>query len=277
MRRALIALILGLTVCSPAVAQEGPLRVPTTCLPTPLPSQPVAPVYAFTVVRVLAHVGLEFWRQACADGSGQTALLVRATPILGQAVLCGSSLRIEQAGRPYGVVLYERLTDSFTFCTSVQEPVTLAVQEDFAVPSLDVLQSFTVVHLPSTRMDIPAGAPAPPPAPQATVTITLSGCRVCSPGQFFRADATIQNGGVAATVELKLGARLPGTIPVSLLNNPHTELTLAPDEIRPIPLFAGPFPSGVPVGEYAIEGALLEPELGETIHRHSVPFQVTAP
>jgi hypothetical protein len=71
-------------------------------------------------------------------------------------------------------------------------------------------------------------------------------------------------------VELKTGARLPGGAVISILGRHEEELL--PSGTTVIPLLSLPLPAGVPLGTYTIEAALLEPEFGVTISRHSVPL-----
>jgi hypothetical protein len=74
-------------------------------------------------------------------------------------------------------------------------------------------------------------------------------------------------------VELKAGARLPDGSAISLLGG-HEE-GFVPSGATVIPLLAGfVLPTGIPAGAYVIEAALLEPELGVTVSRHSLPCTV---
>ena len=72
-------------------------------------------------------------------------------------------------------------------------------------------------------------------------------------------------------VELKTGARLPDGSAVTILERHEEEMI--PSGVTVIPLFAGfVLPAGIPAGTYAIEAALIEPVLGVTLSRSSVPL-----
>lgn len=110
---------------------------------------------------------------------------------------------------------------------------------------------------------------AGPPPPVLAVTVHPLGCTTCRPGQTLGFELQVTNPGAPMLVELKTGAKLPGGGMVSILGR-HEEERL-PSGVTVIPLFAGfVLPDGIPAGAYAIEAALLEPELGVTLSRHSV-------
>jgi hypothetical protein len=102
-----------------------------------------------------------------------------------------------------------------------------------------------------------------------TLAIHALGCTTCHPGETLGFEVHITNPGGPMLVELKTGARLPDGSTVTILER-HEEETIPPG-VTVIPLFAGlVLRAGIPAGAYAIEAALLEPELGVTISRHSV-------
>ena len=72
-------------------------------------------------------------------------------------------------------------------------------------------------------------------------------------------------------VELKTGARLPDGSVVTILGR-YVQKALGAGVTEAISLFSGfVLPAGsFPTGAYTIEAALLEPDLGVTISRHSV-------
>ena len=104
-----------------------------------------------------------------------------------------------------------------------------------------------------------------------TLAIHALGCTTCHPGETLGFEVHITNPGGPMLVELKTGARLPDRSTVTILER-HEEETIPPG-VTVIPLFAGlVLPAGIPAGTYAIEAALLEPALGVTLSRSSVPL-----
>src|SRR5262245_5919246 len=78
-------LILGLALFSSTALLPVPTpAIPTSCLPGGFPSAPTPPVVGkdisagFGTARDRYHI--DVWRVSCQDGSGQVALLLRATP-----------------------------------------------------------------------------------------------------------------------------------------------------------------------------------------------------
>jgi hypothetical protein len=114
-------------------------------------------------------------------------------------------------------------------------------------------------------LDVPAAVPPP------TVTVLALGCTTCHPGDTLGFEVRITNPGGPMVVELKTGARLPDGSTVTILGR-YVEKTLGAGVTEIIPLFSGfVLPAGIfPAGGYTIEAALLEPDLGGTITRHSL-------
>lgn len=107
------------------------------------------------------------------------------------------------------------------------------------------------------------------------IVITLAGCQVCAPGDRFAVDVHVANGsGAPLSVEVKVGVRAPDGTPRSVLPSRHLELTLPRGELGPFRVVDLPLPAGLQPGQWQIEGALLEPELGQTLVRESWPFTV---
>ena len=75
MRKALTAILPLAAALTPFIAEALPLG----CLPSPLPATPIPPTYSlefhFFDDRALGTI----WRQACTDGSGEVAVLIRLT------------------------------------------------------------------------------------------------------------------------------------------------------------------------------------------------------
>jgi hypothetical protein len=80
----------------------------------------------------------------------------------------------------------------------------------------------------------------------------------------------IVNPGGPMVVELKTGARLPDGSTVTILGR-YVQLTIGAGVNEIIPLFSGfVLPPGFATGAYTIEAALLEPDLGVPMSRHSL-------
>lgn len=117
-------------------------------------------------------------------------------------------------------------------------------------------------------INVPAGSVQPPGPP--TLLVVATGCTTCHAGNPLALELHVTNPGAPMLVELKTGARLPGGAVISILGRHEEELL--PSGTTVIPLLSLPLPAGVPLGTYTIEAALLEPEFGVTISRHSVPL-----
>jgi N-acetylneuraminic acid mutarotase len=108
-----------------------------------------------------------------------------------------------------------------------------------------------------------------------TIIVTLAGCRACAPGDRFVVEVSAANGTTAPLpVEVKVGVRDPGGNPLSVLADRHLELTLPRGETGPLRVIDLVVPAGLPAGSWRVEGALLEPALGETLAREARPFTV---
>lgn len=106
--------------------------------------------------------------------------------------------------------------------------------------------------------------------------VTLTGCTLCRPGDPFTVDIRLTNpASESKPVEVKIGMRLPGGVPQNLFGK-NLELVLPAEMDQTISsVFSIVLPSGMAAGEWRFEGALLEPELGETYSRDSKPFTVS--
>lgn len=235
-----------------------------TCLPNPLPSTPAPPVYSMELFLSSEHSHLDLWRQPCQDGSGQTAVLIRVSPVSTGPFLCEVSFKVIQNGTQNSVDLRP------TFCDDLFVPTTFILAERSS-SQFDETGAFTLIYggSPVTSMNVPAGSGGPGPF---SISLVATGCTTCSAGQTIAYELHINNPGPPMMVELKVGVRLPNGSPVNLMGR-YLEETLATGQST-LPLFAGPFPAGVPAGTYSVEAAAVEPELGVTLGRHSVPLQV---
>jgi hypothetical protein len=115
-------------------------------------------------------------------------------------------------------------------------------------------------------------AVVPPAVPTPVLTVEALGCTTCRPGNTLGFDVHIANPGAPQRLELKTGARAARWFrSVSILGR-HEEVVIG-SGVTVIPLFDGfVLPAGIPPGAYAIEAALIEPELGATISRQSRPL-----
>jgi hypothetical protein len=256
-----------------ALPVAGEAAISAGCLPSPLPAVPVEPVFTLDTVASdgdMAH--LDIWRHTCLDATG-SVVLVRVTPTSLAPFVC-SGFDVVQAGAQHTVFLFLTPGGS-SLCFKVLVPVTtiLAPQPLGPPVSFDDTQAFTLFFDGTTlqSVDIPAAGP-PPPVPPSLIVSAL-GCTTCHPGDTLGFEVRITNPGGPMLVELKAGARRPDGSAISLLRG-HEEGFL-PSGATVIPLLAGfVLPAGIPAGAYAIEAALLEPELGVTISRHSLPLTV---
>lgn len=111
-------------------------------------------------------------------------------------------------------------------------------------------------------------------SPLPSISVISTGCTSCSPGSVVTFHAHIVNPGPAIVVELKTGVRLPDGTIISLLGR-HHEQALGAGQTVDIDLISGfVVPLGAPSGTYPVEAALLEPDLGVTLSRHSLPVQI---
>jgi hypothetical protein len=106
------------------------------------------------------------------------------------------------------------------------------------------------------------------------ITINLTGCGTCRAGDTFSVDAHITNPTLSPVpLEVKIGVRTPDGLPINLFDR-HLEVGLPAEFDQTIQLLSVPLPVGLPVGTWKFEGALLEPQLGETLSRDWKTFSV---
>ncbi|MBI2876558.1 MAG: hypothetical protein HYY20_06730 [Candidatus Tectomicrobia bacterium] len=111
--------------------------------------------------------------------------------------------------------------------------------------------------------------------PGPNLEVTLTGCSICRPGDLFSVDVRLTNPSFESKpVAVKIGMRLPGGIPQNLFGK-DLELVLPAEADQTIAsIFSVVLPEGMATGEWYFEGALLEPELGETYSRDAIPFVI---
>ena len=266
MTKILVGLALALMTPFTATA------LPATCLPSPLPATPIPPTFTLEMFFFSDHARGTIWRQACQDGSGQVAVLIRLTAVTANPFVCTVSALIVQGGIQRDGTLATSTSGFPTICGDLFAPTTVVLLSSVAQPDYDETAAFTLIYdgTVATSVEIPATAPPPPPAGLPTVIVVATGCTTCRPGDTLTLQMLITNPGAPMRVELKTGARLPGGAVVSILGRHEEEVVGS--GLTVIPLFALVLPAGIPAGAYAIEAALLEPELGVTLSRSSLPL-----
>ena len=256
-------LLAALAVVSTVLFATPAFAVIQGCLPNPLPA-PTAPVFSRDVQRFSEQMHLDVWRVPC-DGS--FALLMKVTPLSMGPVLCELDFSILQGGAPFAFALADASAPGF--CAPLLAPHTFSLVPK--PPAFDLAASLTILFDTLSGMSrfatLEVAAAVPPP----TVTVLALGCTTCQPGDTLAFSVRIDNPDGPTVVELKTGARLPDGSVVTILGR-NVQKTLAAGVSETISLFSGfVLPAGTfPAGAYTIEAALLEPDLGVTISRHSV-------
>jgi len=266
---AAVALLFALALVSHAEALSA------TCLTLPLPTVPLSPNFPLQLFNGDDHTAATIWRQPCQDGSGETAVLLRLTAQTPNPHVCSSRAAIVQGGIRRDAMFATSASGSPpfpTFCDDVFGPTTVILLSEFNQLDYDEQAAFMLIYagLPTTSVEVPA-AVVPPAVPTPILTVEALGCTTCQPGNTLGFDIHITNPGAPQLVELKTGARLPDGSVVSILGR-HQEVVIG-SGVTVIELFDGfVLPAGIPPGTYAIEAALIEPELGVTISRQSRPL-----
>jgi hypothetical protein len=263
--------VLILVVALGCASNSDAYAPPATCFSTPLPATPIAPTFTLDIFFVSDHARATIWRQNCQDGSGQAAILLRLTAVTAAPFVCSVDVLVIQNGIQRSGQISTATAIPQSFCADLFAPTTVVLFTDVGQP-FDPTAAFTLIYdgIPQTSVEIPAAGPPPPPSTTpATLTVHALGCTTCGPGQTLGFEVHVTNPGPPMLVELKTGARLPGGIVVRILGRHEDEVIGS--GVTVIPLFSGlVLPHGTPPGAYAIEAALLEPELGVTLSRHSV-------
>ena len=251
------------------VATLAEASVPSRCLPT-LPTMPGASAVAFDVAAGDEQFHLEIWRQACQDGSGQLAVLMRATPTSPGPYLSGASFTIIQGESRMEVRLRRNTETTESFGADLWAPTTLVLTEAAGSPTFTEEDTFLLVWdgAPDAQIEIPAAGPQP-----RVQVVIADDCNPCQGGRVTEASLRFSNPGPARAIELKTGARFPdGVTSVTILGR-YTELTLPAGNTEML-LFRAAVPVGATPGSYAIEAAILEPDFGVTLSRHSATLQI---
>lgn len=261
-----VVLIVALMVASWLGTSSPTEALPTTCFVPPLPAIVQAPTFTMDVFFAGERGRLDVWRQACQDGSGELAVLVRVTPITPKVFVCSLEFSITQNG----VDFQGRATTTTSagsapqFCSDVTSPTTLLLFESPGAPDFRERASFTLTYngAPVTSMPVPA----------PTVVVTPTGCTDCGVGDPIGFRAHVTNGGPAIAVELKTGIRLPDGSAISF--GDYVQVLAAGSETDVVLVAPTVTAAGVPQGTYVVEAALLEPILGINWTRSSVRLTI---
>lgn len=234
-----------------------------SCQPNVFQATPQPPIIQQVVPFLLERTLLELWRQPCTDGSGETAVLLRATPLTPTALVCSASFSINQGALNIPAQLAQ--VAGQPFCAVITGSATFVLSEAAGQPPFDETAAFSLVHggTPPTLVQVP---PQGPVSPLPSVTVLATGCRPCRPGDAARFVARIANPGMPVRVALKTGARLPDASIAPLLD-PALEVILPGGQTVEVVLLELAVPAELPVGTYVVESALLEPVLGVTLSR----------
>jgi hypothetical protein len=119
---------------------------------------------------------------------------------------------------------------------------------------------------PDNQIEIPPAGPQPPAPPGVQVVVT--GCNPCKIGDFAKLHLHVTNPGPARYVEVKAGSHFPDGATTFVFLGRYVEMLIpAGESTIDIPGLTLP---ELPFGTYTIEAALLEPDFGTTLSRHSV-------
>lgn len=255
-----LALAAWLGLATPAAALSP------TCQPNVFQATPRPPIFQQVVPFLLERTLLELWRQPCADGSGETVVLLRATPLTPSAQVCSASFSINQG--TFSIPAQLSQVAGQPFCAVIGAPATFALSEAPGQLPFDETAGFSLVHggTPPTLLAVPPQGPVSPPP---SIEVVATGCRPCRAGDVARFVARLTNPGPPVQVALKTGVRFPDGSIAPLLD-PDLEVVLFGGQTAEVTLLDLTVPAATPVGTYVVEAAVLEPALGVTLSRSAV-------
>jgi hypothetical protein len=262
-RSAALLAILAVTVLGLA---SGASALAPTCLPGGFPETPTPPVVSATGYWLDHQFYVDVWRVPCQDGSGEVALLLRATPITSSPFVCSPNFDFVQNGAAIDGRLLLSGSEA-GFCGNLPTATTFSLERVLG-PALDNKAAFTLVIDPSTASKPKTLVEIAAFAPELGVTIVSTGCGPCSAGQLAELHLHLVNPGPPVTVELKTGIRLPNGAAITLLGV-HVEETLSTGAVD-VPLAGIVVPADAANGTYVFEAALLDTIFGTTLARHSL-------
>jgi hypothetical protein len=195
MTKVLAALTFIVALTLPLFAEA----LPASCLPTPLPAIPIAPTFAINLLLFDSNTLATIWRQPCADGSGEVAVLLRLTPVTAVPTqVCSTRATIFQAGIQRNGRLSTSTSGSPLLCGPLSVPVTAVLLSEAGEPDYDETAAFRLIYAgtPVTFVDIPAGSSLPVALAGAAI---LPGSRAVQVGHTATAFATLLaiGGGIA--------------------------------------------------------------------------------
>ena len=241
-----------------------------TCFAGGLPASPTPPVVGAEVLwdwGVPDRYRIDVWRVACQDGTG-VALLLRATPITPDPFVCGGSLTLLQNGMQIQAAL--RQTQPSEFCGELGVATTFSLErQSSSGPAFDNTLTFTLGIAQGTAGHTTLYVPGNGPASELSIQVIVTGCNPCKVGDFAKVHLHVTNPGPAGAVEVKAGSRFPDGVTNFVFLGRYVELEIPSGE-SDIDIPGLVLPAELPFGTYTIEAALLEPDFGRTLARHSV-------
>jgi hypothetical protein len=263
-RRCLLTLaLLAASVASVMAVTPVTAAVPATCFPA-LPAVPGSPLFTLTGEVLAQRIRLDVWRQACVDGSGDVAVLVQATPITPNPLLCSFSFRVIQSGETIQGRIRTSTASPAGFCNQLPFTTTFVLDEEPGEPPFIEQFPFTLIWATPVvnEIDVPQLRPPSPPPPR--ISIVPTGCLVCRPGDFAQVHLHLTNPGPPQNVEVKAGVHFPDGVTVLTVVDEHLEI-LVPRGESDILIPGIVIPEGVAFGAYLVEARLLDPEFGTTL------------
>lgn len=243
-----LGLLLLLAVALSGTAAAAPY---TGCLPFPLPTTPQPPVFVLPLHFFTEHGSAQLWRQACEDGSGNMALLMRVAPTTPTLFVCSVSFDITQGGVAIDG-LVTATPGGNSQCADITTTTTFLLLDRDEPKRFRERAPFSLSHdgSPPTFVQVPA----------PTITLINQGCTVCSPGQVVSVTAHVTNAGPALPSEIKAAVRFPDGSLVGLFD---VDRPLGAGETFDLVMIPGfVMPPGITPGIYVVEAAILEPEAG---------------
>jgi hypothetical protein len=240
--------------------------ISATCLPGGYPTTTTPPVFSAVVPSYPNSYPIDVWRLPCQDGSGFTALLLRAYPIATSAAfVCTPNFKFIQNGVQINAGLQIAPGGTSTFCDDLVVPTTFALEALINQPAFDKRGAFTlfISSVPDVFLEIPAGQGSP----QFGIAVVATGCTTCQVGQLAQFHMHVTNPGAPITVEVKTAIHFPGGAVATLLGLFVLD-TFETGEFD-VPIISIIVPGDAPKGAYTLEVALLDPITGETLARNS--------
>ena len=137
--------------------------LPSNCFTGSLPTTPQVPNYTLELSpnSSFNHARLVLWRQVCPSVPGETAVLVRITPVSNVPSVCSADFVIIQNS----LQIDGQITtiNGLPFCAGLLVPSTFLLVEATGQPVFHETQPFRLVYLgsPITSIDVPAGEGGP--------------------------------------------------------------------------------------------------------------------